>query len=87
MPASGFQGWWRAQIDAPRNRPSGPPLCPCASCFNGTGCGSTSQKGQDLKHQMSSKPPRVLGSRESVASDLIPLCSDAASVGRFSLEG
>ncbi|KAI0911686.1 hypothetical protein F4823DRAFT_584506 [Ustulina deusta] len=38
MPGSGFREWWRAQLDAPRNNAfPGPSICPCASCFNGTG--------------------------------------------------
>ncbi|KAI0112244.1 hypothetical protein GGR51DRAFT_508590 [Nemania sp. FL0031] len=84
MPRSGFQEWWRAQLDAPRNATSGP-ICPCAACFNGTGHGSTNEKRYP-KYQMTSKKPQLFGSRESVASDLVPLCSDAASISRFSIE-
>ncbi|KAI1753665.1 hypothetical protein F4782DRAFT_495281, partial [Xylaria castorea] len=41
MPSNGLQEWWRAQLDAPRRTSSGPPICPCASCFDGTRHGST----------------------------------------------
>ncbi|KAI1132567.1 hypothetical protein F5Y10DRAFT_260989 [Nemania abortiva] len=85
MPRSGFQEWWRAQLDAPRNAASGPSICPCSACFNGTGHGSTNEKRYP-KYQTTLKKPQVFGSRESVASDLVPLCSDAASISRFSLE-
>ncbi|KAI1189024.1 hypothetical protein F5B17DRAFT_234679 [Nemania serpens] len=85
MPMSGFQEWWRAQLDAPRNRPPGPPICPCASCFEGIEHGSASER-QNPKHQLTLKKAAAFESRESVASDLIPLCSDAASISRYSLE-
>ncbi|KAI0552854.1 hypothetical protein F4679DRAFT_581362 [Xylaria curta] len=85
MPSNGLQEWWRAQLDAPRRTSSGPPICPCASCFDGTGHGSTNEKPK-AKPYLTSKKFNAFASRESVASDMVPLCSDASWTSRSSLE-
>ncbi|KAF2966171.1 hypothetical protein GGR58DRAFT_409955 [Xylaria digitata] len=86
MPSTGFQEWWRAQLDAPRNRPAGPPICPCASCFNGTPHTSAKEKKAEPKHQITAKKFAAFGSRESVASDMVPLRSTPTWASRSSLE-
>ncbi|KAI0472342.1 hypothetical protein F4859DRAFT_515194 [Xylaria cf. heliscus] len=87
MPRSGIQEWWRSQLDAPRRTSSSPhlPICPCASCFNGTAHGSTNESRYS-KHHTAPKKFNGFASRESVASDMVPLCSDAASASCLSLE-
>ncbi|KAI0200596.1 hypothetical protein F4808DRAFT_460704 [Astrocystis sublimbata] len=88
MPRNGFQEWWRAQINEPRRAPSSAPICPCASCFNGTGHGSTNSQ-RDTRQITQSTPAKrfnAFASRESVASDMVPLRSDASWASRSSLE-
>ncbi|KAI3340290.1 hypothetical protein F4824DRAFT_452748 [Ustulina deusta] len=86
MPGSGFREWWRAQLDAPRNNAfPGPSICPCASCFNGTGHASAAGR-QYPTPQITSKKFQLLGSRESVASDLVPLRTATTWTSRSSLE-
>ncbi|KAI0412090.1 hypothetical protein F5X98DRAFT_23652 [Xylaria grammica] len=84
MPSTGFQEWWRAQLDAPRNRPAGPPICPCVSCFNGTP--HTSAGKTYTKSQITAKKFKAFGSRESVASDMVPLRSTPTWTSQSSLE-
>ncbi|KAI1418905.1 hypothetical protein F5Y12DRAFT_721423 [Xylaria sp. FL1777] len=86
MPSSGIGEWWRAQLDAPRNRPPGPSICPCASCFDGTGRTSAQTEKQYPKHRITSKKLQACGSRESVASDMVPLCAATTLTSRSSLE-
>ncbi|KAI3323676.1 hypothetical protein HD806DRAFT_70770 [Xylariaceae sp. AK1471] len=86
MPKSGFQKWWRDQLAESSNASSrSPSICPCASCFNGTGHGSSESKISP-KRPIVMKRTKVFGSRESVASDLVPLCSDATWTSRSSVE-
>ncbi|KAI8634100.1 hypothetical protein F5Y19DRAFT_411947, partial [Xylariaceae sp. FL1651] len=83
MTTSGFQKWWRSQFVMTGDASSA--ICPCASCFNGTGH-NTARAKRDPKHYFTMKNYPALESRESMASDLAPLCSADKWTPRSSFE-
>ncbi|KAI1349409.1 hypothetical protein F5Y01DRAFT_289546 [Xylaria sp. FL0043] len=85
MPGSGIREWWREQLDAPRIMTASPSICPCASCYNGTRPASAAAR-QHPKQQITAKKFQRFGSRESVASDMVPLCAPTTRTSRSSLE-
>ncbi|KAI0425505.1 hypothetical protein F5Y09DRAFT_321655 [Xylaria sp. FL1042] len=87
MPGSGIREWWRAQLDAPRimSSSSCPSICPCASCYNGTRRPSATER-ECPKERITTKKWQRFGSRESIASDMVPLCTPTTRTSRSSLE-
>ncbi|KAI2642191.1 hypothetical protein GGS21DRAFT_487048 [Xylaria nigripes] len=86
MAKSRFQEWWRAQLNDSRNDAGNSPVCPCASCFNGTRDGPANERSRPKREQKSLKTLKVLRNRRCSASDLVPLCSNATWSSRSSLD-
>ncbi|KAI1499793.1 hypothetical protein F5X99DRAFT_266303 [Biscogniauxia marginata] len=74
MPSSAFQEWWRNQLAQNPQRSVAIPICPCRSCFEGTG--HTSAVKIPCKRPSTMTSLKRRNSKESVASDMVPLCSD-----------
>ncbi|KAI0602247.1 hypothetical protein F4775DRAFT_230040 [Biscogniauxia sp. FL1348] len=81
MSSSTIKGWWRDQQNKSPQRSVSVTICPCNSCFNGTGHVSTVKKPYKRSNIMTSLKRR--NSRRSLASDSVPLCSDAKSMSGF----
>ncbi|KAI1492968.1 hypothetical protein F5X96DRAFT_667170 [Biscogniauxia mediterranea] len=79
MSSSTIKGWWRDRRNQNPQRSVSVAICPCNSCFNGTG--HIVEKSYKRPNTMASLKQR--NSRGSLASDFVPLCSDAQSISGF----
>ncbi|KAI5918792.1 hypothetical protein F4810DRAFT_715154 [Camillea tinctor] len=79
MPSSTLKGWWHDQLNQNPQRSVSVAICPCNSCFNGTG--HIVKKPYKLPRIMSNLKRQ--DSRGTLASDFVPLCSDANSISGY----